>query len=181
MFCHPLLILSLERSNTQRKAFFAKQNIAAVTGVYRDNRIILRKMTYVTFFLINITTCVQTTYPIIIGIPKMSKYLFAYTGHDCHIQHNVNRVCHFKSNLCIWRSNRTHGIRDYIHRFSFVAASCNIVKHFISFSRLFPVIGRSGILFFFRTDKCSCLYACNVIEGSTVQIATRQLFLIQFD
>ena len=138
-------------------------------------------MTYVTFFLINITACVQPTYPVIIGITKMGKYFFAYTGHNYHVQHNINRVCYLKSNLCIWRSNRTHGIRNYIHRFSFIAASCNIVQHFISFCRFSPMVGRTGILFLFRTDECSCLYACNVVESSTMQVATRKFFLIQFD
>ena len=42
---HPALLSREIRTDAQRETFFAQQDVAAVTGADRDNRVVLRKMT----------------------------------------------------------------------------------------------------------------------------------------
>src|SRR5207237_1560548 len=43
--CEPALFARKVRTDAQRQAFFRKEDVSAVTGANRDDRIILRKMT----------------------------------------------------------------------------------------------------------------------------------------
>ena len=43
------------------------------------------------------------------------------------------------------------------------------------------MVGRAGILFSAGADKRSVLNTCNVVNGGAVQVAVRELFLIQLN
>ena len=85
MFSHPALIFALVGSNSERKAFFAQQNVSAVTGVNGTNHILFGEMNDITFFGIDISLCMQAAYKVVGSIAQLDKSLFAHTGHNIHI------------------------------------------------------------------------------------------------
>ena len=55
MLCHPALVLALVGSDTQREALLAEQNISAVSGVYRPDRVVLGELNYVSLLGVNVS------------------------------------------------------------------------------------------------------------------------------
>ena len=49
MLSHPALFTTQVGGDTQREAFFAQQHVSAVTGVDRDNGVILREVADIPF------------------------------------------------------------------------------------------------------------------------------------
>ena len=99
MLSHPALFPALVRSNSESKALLAEKNVSAVSRVYRDNCVVLRELADISLFGINITFCMEAANPIV-AVSEYVKNLLAYTGHNSHVENNINRVCKLNTNLC---------------------------------------------------------------------------------
>ena len=178
MLGHPALVFAQVRGDTESEALFAQQNVSAVAGVYRDNGIVLREVHDISLLSVNVAFAVEALNPIgavAQGIPN----LLSHSGHDGHVQHNVNRIGELHADFGQRRTYRTHGIRNDIHSAALVAAAGNVIQHFISLFRIHPVVGGARILFLFGADHGAVLYTGHVVNSGAVQIAARQLLLIQ--
>ena len=99
MLCHPALIAPEVGSDTQGKAFLAQQDISAVTGVYGTDGVILREVYDVTIFLVDIGFRMEPFYKVG-AVTQFFIDLGADTGHDHHIQNDINRIGELDSVLC---------------------------------------------------------------------------------
>ena len=180
MLRHPALLTAQIGCDAQRKAFFAQQNVSAVTGVHGNDGVILREMAYVALFLIDLAFAVQSAHPLGIIAQNIPNRL-ANTGHDRHVQHNVDGIRQFNADFCQRRTNRAHGVGNHIHCAALIAVPSNIIKHLVGFLRLHPVVSGACILFLAGADKGTILHAGNVIDRCAVQIAIRQLFLVELN
>ncbi len=180
MFRHPALGLAEVGGDAQRKALFAEQHVPAVAGVDGDDGVVLREVADVPFFGVDVALAVQPAHPLRVvaqGVP----HGLADARHDRHVEHDVNRVGQLDAYFGKRRADRAHGIGNDIHGAAPVAAPRDVVQHFVGLLRFHPVVGRAGILFFSGADEGSVLHARHVVDSGAVQIAARQLFLIQFD
>ena len=59
MFRHPALVFAEVRSNAQSKALFAEKNVAAVSRVYGNNRVIFGEVHNVSVFRVYVALCVE--------------------------------------------------------------------------------------------------------------------------
>ena len=180
MLRHPALGLSKVGSNAQRKAFFAQQNISAVAGIDGNNGVVLREVADVSLLCVDVALAVQALNPVG-AVAKRIPYLLSYTGHNSHIQDNIDGIRELYADFCERRADGAHGIRNDIHRAALVAASCNVIKHFVRFLRILPVVGRACVFLLAGTDKRSVLHTGNIVNRCAVQIAARQFFLIQLN
>ena len=56
MLCHPAFFPTLIGSDTESKAFLTEKNVAAVTGVYGNNGVVLRELADVSLLGVDVAT-----------------------------------------------------------------------------------------------------------------------------
>ena len=98
MLGHPALVFAQVGGDTESEALFAQQNVSAVAGVYRDNGIVLREVHDISLLSVNVAFAVEALNPIgavAQGIPN----LLSHSGHDGHVQHNVDRIGELHADL----------------------------------------------------------------------------------
>ena len=180
VLCHPAFVLSLIGSDTQSEALLAEQNVAAVSGVYGDDGVVFRELADPALLRVNVALAVQTANPVV-AVAENVHDLLTDSGHDGHVENNIDGVCQLNADLSERGTDRAHGVRDNVHGTALVAATSNIVQHLVCFLRLFPVVGRACVLFFSGADEGSVLNTGNIIRSCSVIVAARELFLIQLD
>ena len=180
MLSHPAFVLTLVRSDAQCKAFFTQQNVAAVCGVDGPDGVVLWEMNDISFILIYVCFGVQTSYKVIGLVAQILKRLCAHSGHDIHIQHNIDRIGQLNADFGEGRADRTHGVRNDVHGTAFHYAIKELAQFFIHHLGIFPVVGGACILFFPGADKGSTLYAGNVAGTGSVQQTAGKFFLVEF-
>ncbi len=89
MLGHPALIFAQVRSNAESKALFAQQHISAVAGVDGNNGVVFREVADVTLFGVDLAFAVESAHPVG-AVAKCFHYFGPYTGHDGHVQYNIN-------------------------------------------------------------------------------------------
>ena len=179
MFSHPAFVLTLEGSDTQSEALLAQQNVTAVSGVDRPDCVFFRELYDITVFRINVSLGVQTTNEVVRNIAQVFKCLLTHSGHDVHVQNNIDGVSQFHANLCERRTDRTHRIRDYIHGSALHNAVIQRNELCLHFVRSHPVVGRACIFLLLGADESSVFYSCYIIRQRSVIQTARQLFRIQ--
>ena len=86
----PALLAREIRTDAQRETFLAQQNIAAVTGADRDDRVVLRKMTDEPPIRIHIEQRMHTTIPFHLWIiAQPFERDLPHARHDSHAEHDV--------------------------------------------------------------------------------------------
>ena len=180
VFRHPALFPTLVGSDSQRKALFAEKNVSAVSGVNGDNSIIFGELADISVFGVNVAFAVKTSYPVV-AVAENFKNFRADSGHDSHIENNVNGVGYFNADFCKRRADGTHRIGDDIHCSAFITVACDVIKFFIHFFRVAPVVGRTCVFLFAGADECSVLNTRNVVGLCSVKIAAGKFLFIQFD
>ena len=180
MLCHPALGLALIGSNTQCKALFAQEYVPAVTGIHRDNGVILREVADIALLFINVALAVQAAHPVV-AVAENFPNLLTYAGHDAHVHDNINGVGQLYADLRKRRANRAHGIRDHVHCAALIAVLRNVEQHLISGLRLHPVVGGACVFFLAGADISSAFYTSHVVHSGAMQIAARQLFLVELN
>ena len=99
MLCLPSFFPTLVRSNTECETFFTEKNVSAVTGVNGDNCVVLRELTDVSLFFVDIATAVETTNPVI-TVAENYKNLFAYSCQNNNLDNNIDRVSKLNTYFC---------------------------------------------------------------------------------
>ena len=180
VFSHPALFPALIGSDSESETLFAEQNVSTVSGVDGDDRVILRELADISVFGINVALAVKTSYPVV-AVSENFEHLGADSGHYSHIENDIDRIGDFDTDLCERRAYGTHRKRDDIHRSALVTVSGDVIKFFIHFFRIAPVVGRSCVFFFARANESSVLNTSNVVGLRSVQIASGEFFLVEFD
>ncbi len=139
MFSHPAFIFAKVGSNSESKAFFTQQNVSAVTGVDGPNGVIFGEVADVTLGFIDVNFGMKTFYEIVVFTQSLGNH-FAHSGHDIHIQNNINGVSQLNTDFCKFATDNTHGIGNDIHCSAFHAATINLGQHVIAFFRIHPVV-----------------------------------------
>ncbi len=90
MLSEPALFLRQVRTDAQGETFFTQQNVAAVTGADRNNRVVLWKMTDEAALGANIQQRMRATVPLRVWIVAEAFHGYcAHARHDPHIEHNI--------------------------------------------------------------------------------------------
>ena len=180
MLSLPHLVLTQVRSDTQSEALFAQQHIAAVSRVHGNDGVVLRELADPAILRIHIALAVHTAHPVV----RVAQYIqnsLAHSGHDVHVQHNVDRIGDLDTDLGEGRTNGTHGIGNDIHGSALVSTGSDVIEHFISLRGLHPMVGGAGVLFFSGADQSSVLHTGHVVLCGSVQIAVGQQLLVELD
>ena len=186
---HPALVASDVRSDAQRETLFPEQCIAAVTGAVAPDLARLGKMHDVLGVV---------TRPRDILLPRrqrsadrvhaghnafgvlvnLGKDRSPDPRHDAHIHDGVGRVGQLHANLRHRRADRPHRIGQHVHRPSAHGAaeeSLQLLAHHI---RIFPVVGRAGVVFREGADEGPVLDPCNIIgRGTGIEATWPELFI----
>ena len=107
MLSHPALFPALIRSDSESEALLAEKNVSTVSRVYGNNCVILRELADISLFGIDITFCMETANPIVAVTEYIENFL-ADTGHDSHVENNIDRVGKLNTDLCKRRTDRSH-------------------------------------------------------------------------
>ena len=91
MLSHPAFFSAEVGSNSEGKALFTQKNVSAVTGVDRPNGVLFREMNDITVFFIEVCLGMKTLDEIR-AVAELVKASLAGTGHDKHIEHDIDRV-----------------------------------------------------------------------------------------
>ena len=180
MLGHPAFVSALIGGYAQSKALFAQQNVSAVTGVDRNNGVVLGELADISLFLVDVAFAVKSSDPVV-AVAENVKNGLAHSCHDCHVEHNINGIGDFDTDLGKLGANGTHGVRNYIHGSALIAVSCDVGKHFIGFAGLHPVVGGACLLLGGSADKGAALNTGNVVNGGAVEVASGELFLVELD
>jgi len=180
MLSHPALFSAEVGCDTKRKTLLTEKNVSAVTGVNGPDSVILGEMTDITVLLVKLSLGVETLDEAGI-IAESLKNVSTYTGHDAHVEYNVDRVGKLDTVFSKGRAYNTHGIRNNVHGSALHGAAEKLGKLSVAVSGSHPVIDVTCILLLGGTDKGSALYTGNVVNCGSVKIAVRKKLLIELD
>ena len=99
MLGHPALVLALVGSDTQSEALLAQQHVAAVSGVDGADGVLFGEVNDVAVLGIHVRLGMQATNEVVGLIAQLDESLLAHTGHDVHVQDNVQGVGNFHADL----------------------------------------------------------------------------------
>jgi hypothetical protein len=100
VFGEPALFARKVRTDAQRQAFFRKEDVSAVTGANRDDRVILRKMTNEAPLRIDIEQRMHPAVPFRLRIAaKPFDRDLPHSSHYSHAEHDIFGIRNLESNL----------------------------------------------------------------------------------
>ena len=182
VLCHPAFVLAEVRGDTKREAFLAEKHVSAVCRVYGYDRIVFGEMHDISLFGIYVAFAVETFYEIAV-FAELLIAINAHSRHDFHIQHNVDRIGDFDTDLRERRSHNAHRIGNNVHRSALHLALSNLFHQRIRFFRIHPFHDgmRHSVLFLSRTDERAVFHTRHVVFRRSVQIAIGQQLVVEFD
>ena len=181
MLSHPAFVLALVGSDTQSEALLAQQNVAAVSGVDGADGVLFRELNNVSLFRIDVSFGMQAADEVVGGFAQVFKSLFAHTGHDVHVQDNIDGVGNLDADFSERRADGAHGVGDDVHGTAFHNAVVHRVQHCVHLIGIHPVVGGSCVLFFLGADESSVLNTSDVVGAGSVIQAAGKFFLVQLD
>ena len=131
--------LALVGSDTQSEALLAEQNVAAVSGVYGDDGVVFRELADPALLRVNVALAVQTANPVV-AVAENVHDLLTDSGHDGHVENNIDGVCQLNADLSERGTDRAHGVRDNVHGTALVAA----IEQYRTASCMLPAALSSG-------------------------------------
>ena len=180
MLRHPAFLPSEVGRNAQGEALLAQQDISAVVGVDGPDGVILREVNDIA--VLGVQRCLgMQTLDKVAGITQRLQHVEADAGHNLHVQHNIDGVRQLDAVLGKGGADNGHGVRDDVHGTSLHAPGVQLGQLSTALGRIHPVIDVSGILLGLGADEGTPLHARHVVPGGTVQVAARQLFLVELD
>ena len=180
MLRHPALLPAEVGGNAQGEALLALEHVAAVVGVHGNDGIVLREVDNVLVLFIEIALAVQSLDKTGIVAERVAHGL-ADTGHDRHIQNDVDGVRQLKAVLGKRRADDGHGVRNDIHRAALVSAVGESVHLLVHFLGVHPVVGGTGVLLALTADEGAVLDAGDIVRVGAVEIAAGELVLVELD
>ena len=180
MLGHPVLFPAQVGGNTQGKALFTQQHVAAVAGVDGHNGVVLGELDNIAFLGVQIRLGMEALDKIAIGAQGF-QHGVADTGHDVHGNDNIDRVGDLDAVLGKGRADDAHGIGDDVHGAALHRAVIELFELCVHLLGIHPVVGGACVFFFSRADKGTAFYPRHVVGIGAVEIAARELFLIEGD
>ena len=105
--------------------------------------------------------------------------LVADAGHDVHVDHNISGVGDFNADFGDVGADGTHGVGDDVHG-SAVHAALVESSHFgFELDGVDPVVGRTGVFFFFGSDEGTGFNAGDVGRVTAEKDAVRAEFGVE--
>ena len=117
----------------------------------------------------------------VVAVAEDVQNLLTDAGHDVHVEDDVDRVGDFDADFGERRADRTHGIRDDVHRAALIRAAGDVVEALIHFLRIAPVVRRTGGFLVGCADKRPVFDTGDVVRTRPMQIAARKLFFVELD
>ena len=116
----------------------------------------------------------------VIAVSRESvEHLLAHSGHDSHVEYNIDRVSKLYTCLCDRRTDRSHGVRDNVHCSALHNAVIHRSEHCVHFFGIHPVVGRTSVFLPAGADECSVLNTGNVVGLCSVVDTARELLLVE--
>ncbi len=135
-------------------------------------------MAYIALFRVYVTLAVKAAHPVVAVAQNFHNFL-AYARHYEHIKDNIERIGKLYAYFGKRRAYGTHGVRYNVHGTPLVAAARYIIKHFIAFRWLHPMVCRAGILFFAGAYESPALNARHIVNRGAVQVAVGEFILVK--
>ncbi len=98
-------------------------------------------------------------------------------GHDMHVGHHVRRVGDLDANVRNRRADRTHTVRNHVHRAAGHGPGVEPLQLLFHLGRIFPIVGWAGLVFGLRADESSVFDPGHVRRIGPDQNAVRTLLL----
>ena len=115
----------------------------------------------------------------IVALAEGIEHAPARAAHDAHVQHHVDAVGQFHADLAERRTDRPHREGNHVHGAAAHRTAENLGRFRVRLFRIFPVVGRTGVLFIVATDE-SLVFHPRHIERVRAMVETpRELFLVQ--
>ena len=114
MLSHPAFFSAEVGSDSESKALLAEKNVSAVTGVDRPNGVLFREVNDIAVFFVEVCLCMKTLDEVG-AVAELIKASLAGTGHDKHVEYNIDRVGKFDTDFREVRAKHAHGVRNHVH------------------------------------------------------------------
>ena len=137
-------------------------------------------MADITVLFAAVSGCVQTLDEVR-AVAERVHHALADTGHDEHVQHDVNGVGQLNADLAELRADNAHGVGDNVHRLALVRAGVQLGQLCVALLRIHPVVDVACVLFLTGADKGPAFHARHVVDCGAVQVAVRILLLVQLN
>ena len=188
---HPALFLGHDRSDTQCVALLGQDGVSAVAGTVGPNLLGLRELGDVLLIVARpcnvLLALLQRSANGVQSVDEISvrtnlvQGILPHAGHDSHGENHVLRVGQLNTQLRLRVSNRTHAERNDEHGAALHGTAVVLGHFLLQLDRIRPVVGRTSVLFLFRSDERAGLHTSNVLRVRAGKERVRALFLIQLD
>ena len=162
----------------QRETFLAEQRVAAVAAADRPDRVVLREMADEAPLGIEIERAMQSAVEIV-GIAQHFERRAAHPRHDSHAERDIDAVGDFDADLGERRAERTHHVRNDVHRAAAHRAVEQRAELAVGLVRRHPVVGDAGVVLGRCADEGDVLGAGDIVRVRAMQIAAGAFFLIE--
>ncbi len=176
----PALGACLVAGDAQCVALLAKQRVAAVAGAVRLDRQLFGEMHDEAALWIQLAGGMQPFHEVTIALDAR-QCCGAHARHRAHVGDDIRTVGDFHAATRKRRIDRTHAVRDDVHRSAFHAAVEQCVDLGMRLGRRHPVIVWTGVGLVFRAYEREVFHARHIGRAGAMQIAARMGLLIQFD
>ena len=179
----PAFVAAHGGGNAQRKAFLAEQRIAAVAGAIRPDFTRLWVMHDVLGlvarpFHVRLAGSerrahgVHAGHKVAIGAQHVENRL-AHARHDLHVNGDIGAVRKLDADMRNRRAQRAHAEGHNVHGAAAHGAVEQRLQGAAHLGRGHPVVGRTGVFFFVRTDVGAVFHARHVARVALRQKAVR--------
>jgi hypothetical protein len=179
MLGEPAFGAAVPGGDSEREALLAQQRIATVPAADGPYRIILREMADEAAVGIQIERAMKSAVEIV-AVAKHFKRSAPHPGHDSHVERDIDTIGDFEADFGKRRADRTHHVRDYVHR----AAAHRIFEPAaqlgVGFIRRRPIIGWAGVLAVGSAYEGQLFRAGDIIGVGAMQVAAGAFGLVEF-
>ena len=137
-------------------------------------------MADVTVVFVEISLGVETL-DVIRAVAESFENVVSDSGHDKHIENDVNGVCELDAVLREIGAYDAHGVGNDIHCSALHGAAVKLCELLVAFLGIHPVVDVSGVFLLRCADEGSSFNTCNVVYCCAVEIASGELFFVELD
>ena len=178
MLGQPVFLTAQVGSNAQSEALLALEHVAAVTGVHRDDGVLLGELDDVALLGVQVCLAVETLDEVS-RVTQLVQDGLAHTGHDGHVQDNIDGIGQLDAVLGERRAHRTHAVGNHVHGTALHGAGADAVQHGVHFHGVHPVVGGACVFLLLAADEGAALHTGHIAGVRAVEIAAGQLLLVQ--
>ena len=191
---HPALILRHLGGDAESEALLAEERVAAIArtegpdlaivGELRDVLVLdllrARPSDILLTLLERSAHGVDAGDELTVGA-ELLKDSIARAGHDVHVDDNVRGVGDLDAVLGDRVADRTHRIRNHVHRAALHAALVRSFHLLLHFDRIHPVVGGACVDLALGADERAAFNARDVALVRTGEVASGTLLVVQLD